>query len=945
MAATAERLFGRARELAVLRSGLEHARGGTGGLLLVAGPPGIGKTRLVEELARDLGAGEADGCTVCWGAALDDDGMPVLWPWTRAVAAMPDVRAALAADITPETAGPADAAAATFAADTAVLDALVARAHAAPPLLLVLEDLHWADAATVRLLERLVATVRRAPVLAVATHRPVDSGPLAQGPFAQALPRLLAGSATVPVTLGPLRPDAAAALLDHAVEHADPAAVREAIDRAGGSPLVLRALTRIAAEQLRGRATWDAPLGEAAELRGLVSAALRAAGPATADAVAALSVLGRSADLDVLAGLLGARTAAAAVELVAPAAALGLVDEADGAVAFSHSLIRDAVNATLSSQRRLALHRTVAELLEPRAVGRDDRAGTVARHWVRAGEPARAVPWAVRAADDARSAGGYAEAEDYLQLALDALSPDAGADEAELLLDLARAQAIAGRVDESVRTCQRAAAVGEHAGRPDVVARAAVTVQGFGHPGVNRAVEQLCRRALAGKLDGGLSARVSAALACALTEVGDLDEAREHAQRAMAAAVAAGDRHAELDAILAGAMVAQNPWRGIDRVALGRRSVELAAQAGRPLAALWGHLWISDAAVQSGDLAAAERHIAAIGGVAEQTGLPVARWHHLRRRASLAAMAGRFELSRRLSAEASSVAVGWSDVSADGARVGYTVFLALLRGDPSDMDPDWRDHLDDSGRNPPVARAGMAAALLLDGDPDYARALYAPLIEELGRVRDARTLACVGYLCEVAVGLSDVAGSRVLRTVLADDFADVVAFGTGTIFYLGALARARAELALVCGDTETAAAEFAEAERVNTALGARPYLAHTRGGLARLALATGDFAAAVHHAKAAAAAARTLDLPGLSREASSLLDRIVADAAAADPFTRREREIAELVGRARTNRDIAAELVLSERTVESHVRNILAKTGTASRKEFIRWMLTGGRAL
>ncbi|MDN5861601.1 MAG: helix-turn-helix transcriptional regulator, partial [Pseudonocardia sp.] len=472
---------------------------------------------------------------------------------------------------------------------------------------------------------------------------------------------------------------------------------------------------------------------------------------------------------------------------------------------------------------------------------------------------------------------------------------------------------------------------------------AAVTVSGYGHPGVNRAVEGLCRRALAGDLDDGLAARVSAALACALIEVGDLDEARGHAERAMAAATAAGDRHAELDAILAYALLGQDPRSGIDRVALGRRSVELAGPIGRPLAALWGHLWISDAAVCSGDLATAEAHVAAIGGVAEQTRLPVARWHHLRRRASLAGMAGRFELSRRLSDEARSVTVGWGDESAEGAWQGHSMFLALLRGDPSDIAPGWRDLLDDIGRYPPVARAGLAAALLLSGETDEARALYAPLVEQLTRVRDLRTLAGVGYLCEVAIGLSDVAGCRLLRSVLAEDFAGQVVFGTGTVFYTGALARTRAELALVCGDTAEATVEFAEAERVDTALGARPYAARTRGGLARLAHATGDLAAAVRHAKAAAAAARTLDLPGLLREATTLLDRIAADAAPAVPFTPREREIAELVGRARSNRDIAAQLVLSERTVESHVSSILAKTGTTSRKEFIRWLLTSGR--
>lgn len=939
MTAPAGRLFGRARELAVLRSGLEQARAGTGGLVLVAGPPGIGKTRIVEELVR-----EAGGATVGWGAALDDDGMPTLWPWTRAVAGWVEVRAALAADVTPETAGPADVAAATFTADTAVLDALVARARAAPPLLLVLEDLHWADAATARLLERLVATVRGAPLLVVGTHRPVDTGP-----FGQVLPRLLASSAAVPVTLAPLRADEAAALLDHAVEHADPAAVREAIARAGGSPLVLWALTRIAGEQLRGRATWDAPLGEAAELRGLVSGALRAAGPGAADAVGALSVLGQSADVGVLAGLLGGRTAAATVELLAPAAALGLVTPSDGdggAVAFSHALVRDAVYATLPAQRRTVLHRSAAELLEPSAVGRDDRAGTVARHWVRAGEPTRAVPWAVRAADDARSGGGYAEAEGYLQLALDALVPDAGvaagADETELLLDLARVQVLAGRIHESIRTCRRAAAAGARAGRPDVVARAAVTVEGHGHVAVNREIEHLCRRALAGDLDARLAARVSAALACALSEVGDLDEAQEHARKAMETAVAVGDRHAELDAIRAGAMLGQNPRLGVDRAALGRRSLELAAATDRPLAALWGHLWISDAALQTGDLTTAEAHFTAIGAIAEQTGLPVARWHHLRRRAAMAGMIGAFALSRRLSDEARSVTTDWNDDSAEGTYIGHSTFLALLRGVPTDLAPGWRDLVDDLGEQPLVARAGLAAALLVDGDPDHARALYAPLVDGLGRVRDAHTLPGVVYLCEVAVGLSDVAGCRLLRTVLDEDFAGYVVFGVGTIFYPGALARLRGELALVCGDAEAAAAEFAEAERVNTALGARPYLAHTRAGMARLALATGDAAGAVRHAKAAAVAARTLDLPGLLRDTTALLDGLAA-AAPSDPFTPREREIAELVGRARSNREIAAQLVVSERTVESHVRNILAKTGTVSRKEFIRWMLTSGR--
>lgn len=108
------------------------------------------------------------------------------------------------------------------------------------------------------------------------------------------------------------------------------------------------------------------------------------------------------------------------------------------------------------------------------------------------------------------------------------------------------------------------------------------------------------------------------------------------------------------------------------------------------------------------------------------------------------------------------------DESTDGTHVGHSVFLALLRGDPSDIAPGWRDLLDDIGGHQPVARAGMAAALLLDREADHARALYAPLVGQLGRVRDLRTLVCIAYRFDVAVGLSDVAGCQLLRTVLPE---------------------------------------------------------------------------------------------------------------------------------------------------------------------------------
>jgi len=148
-----ERFVGRQAELALLGRRLIDARAGSGRVVLISGPAGIGKTRLVEEFVAASG-----GMRTGWGNAVADAGAPALWPWIRALRGLPGPHAALASLVAGDTQaayGSADdAAATTFAADTRVVDALADEADAGAGLLLVLDDLHWADRATLRLLER-----------------------------------------------------------------------------------------------------------------------------------------------------------------------------------------------------------------------------------------------------------------------------------------------------------------------------------------------------------------------------------------------------------------------------------------------------------------------------------------------------------------------------------------------------------------------------------------------------------------------------------------------------------------------------------------------------------------------------------------------------------------------------------------------------------------------
>jgi DNA-binding NarL/FixJ family response regulator len=156
---------------------------------------------------------------------------------------------------------------------------------------------------------------------------------------------------------------------------------------------------------------------------------------------------------------------------------------------------------------------------------------------------------------------------------------------------------------------------------------------------------------------------------------------------------------------------------------------------------------------------------------------------------------------------------------------------------------------------------------------------------------------------------------------------------------MGSIPRMLGQLDLACGDFSDAQRHFEDGLRIDAMFGAHPYVAQGRMGLARALRQLGNPTGAAEIAHAAAAGARRLDMPGLLREAENFLRETAAAERAKDPLTPREREVTSLVALALSNRDIATRLVLSERTVESHVRSILAKTGRTSRTDLVRWIL------
>jgi DNA-binding CsgD family transcriptional regulator len=468
-------------------------------------------------------------------------------------------------------------------------------------------------------------------------------------------------------------------------------------------------------------------------------------------------------------------------------------------------------------------------------------------------------------------------------------------------------------------------------------------VRGIGHQPVAATLLGLCDRALA---DSGCTparrARLLAQRASALAELGDLEAAALESAAAMTAAAATNDPAAELDAIRARVAALSAPQHQAERLRLGTRALELATVAGQPLAAVLAHAWRIDAAYQLLNLEAVDAEISQIARLAESTRLPLARWHLLRQQASRAALVGQLAIARDRSWEACRLAVRLQDPSGAGMSYAFALWLAIIRGYAAEIPPDF---FDVSAAAPPIpaVRSGLARALFAVGRTDEARAVYETLrqLPATGD-KDTRTLGALLQMMDLIIAFGDSEMAQAVYDLLHPHIADTGATGTGLVNLSGSLHWPLGRLAALLGHTEEALDHFAQAVTVNTRLGARPFVTLARlewADTLRTRAARGDYGQARVLARQAAIEARRLEMPGPANRAERLAHELEQAIQAGDPLTRREREIAELVSAGLTNRAIADQLVLSERTIEGHVRSTLAKLQLTNRTELAAWAL------
>jgi hypothetical protein len=662
---------GRKQEVERLVQSCEAARQGRGGLQLIVGEPGIGKTRLAEEVT----AIAADnGMVVAWGRAWETGGAPPFYPWIEVLEALGgQAVGAPSLDEGRPTRGESastDSAHERFANFERVAAFLRERSRQTP-LLLVFDDLHAGDLPSLELLHFVSRNLRSRRIAAIGTLRDVEAK---RAPIAEVLARV-AREASLFV-LGALATEDVAKLVEEHTGREDARLTSELVAKTEGNPLFI-------AEALR-MLDQGGSLAPSSVLS-LITSRIDGLGRETLALLDAASVFGRR----IVPAALARATGGALVEVVRRLGDLSargvLRPSEDGAYLFSHALVRDVFYERVAEDRRRELHRSIATTLS----GDGQRHAALALHHMLAAVPlvgAHAVIRAsIAAADAARARLAPEDALALLEKASVAVEDlDATeADRIELLLALGWAATEAGMLERArqvFRTASRRAAT---AGDAELVARAALG-QGaelvFGE--VRDELVVTLRSALAG-LSGSvdLQARLLARLAAALQPSTRPDEPVSLARQAIQMSRAVDDPRVRAEIALAAGSALTDFAPPEDRIPVAEELVRTARSLDDAVLELRGLTRLATDWLEVGDFARAEGIIDARAELAARIGHPRYLWQTPLLRSMLAMPKGEFALCDEAIEEATAIAQEGLDVNAAHVIAMHRFWMLLLRGD------------------------------------------------------------------------------------------------------------------------------------------------------------------------------------------------------------------------------------------------------------------------
>jgi len=858
--AVAAALVGRTAALERLREELEGARAGDARLVLVAGEGGIGKTRLVAELAA-----VAEGVTVLYGRCDEEELVP-FGPWIEVLSVylaslddaavtavvgdagaeltrlVPELRARLPGLDAPPAADPETERHRLFAAVVGVVE----RAAARTPLLLVIDDLHWADRSSLLLLRQLVSAPRLGPVLLVGTLRDNELAP--GHALVEALATMEREQPLARLRLEGLDQDEVGALVGawHGRD-APEETIRAIHGETNGNPFFVKQLVR----HLEESGTAGGPLpaqdfGVPAGLRDVIVSRVARLPPQASSVLSVAALIGRDFDLGLLEAVmdLGEDELLDCLDASVRAGMLVEIASTPGRYSFVHALLRTSLERDLTATRRARLHRRIGEEIEQRHRDRlDPHLVDLVRHFAAAGpeEVDRAVAYGLQAADQATARLAYKEAVDLVGAALAARERDDPVDDgdrARLLHRLAVARWRAGMWKEARETFVQAMEAARAAGAVTLFARAAL-----GHTGgswasygtEDRESVRLLEEALE-QLDDGdsvLRAEILARLGELLYYGGDSEE---RVPAIVSAAVDMARRLGDATALIAALSASMFAhWRPDEldaRLDVSHELVELCEASGGGAATARAYAWRAIALLES---CWADRAFADIARHAELTD-QVQQAELINHRAAFAAMgdllAGRFDTAEQT---VENVLTVGKRATATDALQSYGVEMIALRNEQlrlGELVPHF-EMLGDAIEALPGWRTAIGWGYLQAGRVDEARAQVAAVHRDDFALlpRDANFIPALTILAHMAPELDDLELAGDLERALRPYAERWVVLGAGSAT-IGPVAWALGAVGLLLGETERAAADFAAGLAYSRALGSRPYEAHCALGLA-----------------------------------------------------------------------------------------------------------------
>ena len=870
---------GRHAELATLVEGLEDAIAGQGRLFLLVGEPGIGKSRLADEVMRRA---RERGVRVVVGRCWEAGGAPAYWPWVQSLRsyvreAAPDaLRAELGTgaaelaqilpelhDVLPGLPEPdiVDADAARFRLFDATSQFLRS-ASESRPILLMLDDLHAADTPSLLLLQFVARELASSRVLVIGALRDVD--PIPSHALNAALAELTREPVTRRLLLAGLSEEDVAAYVELAAsELAWPGLVPALYERTEGNPLFVGETVRLLALE---QDEWDSCLHAETipqSVRDVIARRLAHLSEDCNRVLALASVLGR----EFAVGMLARIAEVSEDELLdtldegIAARVVSGVPGASNRLRFAHVLIRDTLYDGLGTARRVRMHRLAVEAL---AQVYGDEPGPhlaeLAHHAIAGSDFDRGLVYARRAGDRAAALLAYEEAARQYETALEALEVSAPADantRCELLLSLGEKRESAGDRLGAKKAYLEAAGIARRLGLKSELAYAAAGYGGnylFERAGSDDRLIPLLEEALEAVSDDDIELRVRllSRLAGAIRDEHSRRRRDEISNEAVELARRTGH-----DAALAYALDARThaliaPDTVDECRALGTELIEVAARTGNGDQIVHGRLNRFMANVVAGELGEAERDLEVLTGIAEQLRKPAHLWQARALRAELAIAGGRFAEAETLLPEERTLGERAQPELAIPVYRLQRYTLAELRGEFESVEDDVHDLVSRFPARPVFSCVFTHLLVGLGRLPEARHELARLAVDDLSILPfDAEWLYGMSLLAETSVAVEDAQTASVIYRLLLPWAALNAADHPEGI--RGAVARYLGLLAASSSDWATAESHFEAAVAMNERMGARPWLARTQRDYGQVLLDRGDSARAAQLLAAAEA--------------------------------------------------------------------------------------------